>query len=59
MSTEFQKMWKRTCLVGPPGIATKEAIKYLKIIPDKHSIDSIKKSSNGKARIIKVLQSET
>ena len=52
-------MWKRTCLVGPPGIATKEAIKYLKIIPDKHSIDSIKKSSNGKARIIKVLQSET
>jgi len=56
--------YRKTCFVAPsvtgaPGISTKKAIKYLKIIPDRHSIDSTKtKSRAGNTRIIKVLESE-
>jgi hypothetical protein len=48
LSVEIQRMWNMKCfvipvIIGATGIVTKGLKKYLKTIPEKHSIDSLQK----------------
>ena len=62
---EIQRMWNLKCtiipiIIGATGIVTRSLRKNLEAVPEKHSIDSLKKTAVlGTSHIIRqVLQSE-
>jgi hypothetical protein len=66
LSIEIQRMWNMKCFVipvinGATGIVSKSLQKYLEIIPEQHSIDSLQKTAILRTShiITKVLQVET